>query len=122
MSYFFSSAETKCKCGCDIDNVASQLLNKLDHTRSIYGEAITLSSCCRCIDHNDAVGGSPTSSHITTSQSKSTAADIVCKDSEARYGLITALLEAGFTRIGIADGFLHVDVDNRKSPNVIWTY
>ena len=28
----------------------------------------------------------------------------------------------GFTRIGIANSFIHVDLDFDKSQNVIWTY
>jgi len=32
------------------------------------------------------------------------------------------LLEVGFTRIGIGNTFIHVDIDKDKSQNVIWTY
>jgi hypothetical protein len=33
-----------------------------------------------------------------------------------------ALLQAGFTRIGIRKDFIHVDVDNKKLQGAIWFY
>jgi len=35
---------------------------------------------------------------------------------------VNALLKAGFTRIGIASSFVHVDCDPTKPAQVIWTY
>lgn len=60
---------------------------------------------------------SPNSSHL-----KGFAADIAIKSSTARFTIIDSLLKAGFTRIGIANTFIHVDNDPDKPANVIWTY
>ena len=60
---------------------------------------------------------SKNSSHL-----KGYAADIATLDSVSRFKIISALLEVGFTRIGIADTFIHVDCDPDKPQNVIWTY
>ena len=60
---------------------------------------------------------SKNSSHL-----KGYAADISILDSVTRYKVIEGLLYAGFTRIGIADTFIHVDCDPDKPQNVIWTY
>ena len=60
---------------------------------------------------------SKNSSHL-----KGLAADIAILDSVTRYKVIEGLLYAGFTRIGIADTFIHVDCDPDKPQNVIWTY
>jgi zinc D-Ala-D-Ala carboxypeptidase len=60
---------------------------------------------------------SKNSSHL-----KGLAADIACTDSVTRYIIIGALLKAGFTRIGIAKTFIHVDNDLDKAQNCIWTY
>lgn len=60
---------------------------------------------------------SKNSSHL-----KGVAADIACTDSITRYIIIDALLKAGFTRIGIAKTFIHVDSDLDKAQNCIWTY
>ncbi len=42
--------------------------------------------------------------------------------SKDRFELIDIFLDLGINRIGIADTFIHIDVDPDKSPNVIWTY
>jgi hypothetical protein len=31
-------------------------------------------------------------------------------------------MEHGIDRIGIGDTFIHIDIDEDKSPDVIWTY
>ena len=59
----------------------------------------------------------PTSSHI-----KGLAVDIKATDSSTRFKVIEALVSVGFTRLGIADTFIHVDWDFDKSQEVIWTY
>jgi len=53
---------------------------------------------------------------------KGCAADIACRGSRDRFIIVTALLEAGFDRIGIGDGFVHCDTDWEKPSNVIFTY
>ena len=50
------------------------------------------------------------------------AADIACGTSRERMEIITALLTVGFDRIGIGDGFVHVDCDVERDEAVIWTY
>ena len=59
---------------------------------------------------------SKNSSHL-----KGYAADIACESGLERLKIVQSLLEAGFTRIGIAKTFIHVDNDPDK-PNSIWTY
>ena len=36
--------------------------------------------------------------------------------------ILSALMEVGITRFGIAKGFIHCDVDKAKDPDVIWLY
>ena len=43
-------------------------------------------------------------------------------DDLGRRGYKTALLLAGFNRIGIASTFIHVDNSDTKKSNTIWTY
>ena len=44
-------------------------------------------------------------------------------DSRSRFIIISALLSAGFNRIGIASTFIHCDTAEKgKTKNVIWTY
>ena len=59
----------------------------------------------------------PTSSHI-----KGLAVDIRIRSSRERFIILDALITVGFTRFGIADTFIHVDLDLDKAQGVIWTY
>lgn len=57
-----------------------------------------------------------------SSHCKGLAVDIACPDNVQRFRLVSALLSAGFTRIGIAKNFVHVDADMDKPQARIWTY
>jgi uncharacterized protein YcbK (DUF882 family) len=59
---------------------------------------------------------SKNSSHL-----KGYAADIACENGADRLKIVQSLLEAGFTRIGIAKTFIHCDNDPDKNPS-IFTY
>ena len=50
------------------------------------------------------------------------AADILVDSSRSRYLIIQALLRVGLNRMGIAKGFIHVDDDPKKTPDVCWHY
>ena len=97
--------------------MSKDLLKMLDQTRDLYGSPMTITSGYRTEEHNEKVGGKKHSSHL-----KGLAADIACDNSTDRYNLIDSLMKVGFNRIGIADTFIHVDIDLDKAPFVIWTY
>jgi len=92
-------------------------LEKLDQARDCFDRPININSGYRTRQHNEEVGGKESSSHL-----KGLAADIDCRKSKDRFELINIFLDLGINRIGIADTFIHIDVDPDKSPNVIWTY
>lgn len=104
-------------------NMDSNFLAMLDDARAIAGIPFTITSGYRTISHNAYVGGvqagvnSKGSSHLF-----GYAADIAAPTSRQKYVIIKSLLQAGFTRIGIASNFIHVDNDPDKAPDVIWTY
>jgi uncharacterized protein YcbK (DUF882 family) len=93
------------------------LLAMIDRARALYGKPIVVTSGFRTESHNEKVGGLSSSSHL-----KGLAIDVACVRSKDRFEMLTALLEVGFNRIGVADTFIHIDVDKNKSQNVIWTY
>lgn len=95
----------------------NKLLKMLDQAREIYGKPIHITSGYRTEAHNRNVGGVSGSSHL-----KGLAADMACIASSDRYKLLSALMQVGFNRIGVAKSFIHVDIDKDKSDNVIWTY
>ena len=108
MSKYFKNIE---------DNMDVDFLAKLDKAREYADLPFIINSAYRSPEHNAKVGGKPGSSHI-----KGLAVDISAKDSRTRFLVLDALFAVGFTRIGIADSFIHVDSDIGKSQNVIWTY
>jgi len=94
-----------------------EFLIKLDYARGIAGIPFKINSGYRTQDHNMKVGGRFGSSH-----KKGLAVDIGYEGSGERYLIISALMQIGITRFGIAKGFIHCDVDKAKGPDVIWLY
>lgn len=48
------------------------------------------------------------------------AVDLACADDAIRFAMLSGLLSAGFTRIGIYSAHIHADNDATKPPHVIW--
>jgi zinc D-Ala-D-Ala carboxypeptidase len=107
MSKYFKKIEYK---------MNADFLAKLDEAREFAGIPFIINSAYRSPEHPLSVIN-PTSSHI-----KGLAVDISAKDSRQRFLILDALMRVGFSRIGIAGTFIHVDLDLDKSQNVIWTY
>ena len=97
--------------------VSNELISMLDVARKKYGKSMAINSGYRTIEHNAKVGGKPESSHL-----KGLAVDIKCTNSTDRFLLEGILREVGFTRIGIGNSFIHVDIDKDKAQKVLWTY
>ncbi len=98
------------------------ILEMLDQARDKYDKPIRITSGYRTKEYNESLSArgykaSPNSSHL-----KGLAVDIACASSVDRYHLINCLLDVGFKRIGIANTFIHVDIDPEKANEVIWTY
>lgn len=122
MSRHFRIAEFSCRCGCGLDYIEPMLINRLDAAREEAGIPFRITSGVRCVQHNRKVGGKANSAHIATANVPSMAADIYCATGKDRWLMVGALSAAGFRRIGISSTFIHVDVDDRKPQDVIWTY
>jgi len=102
-------------------NMKKDFLKKLDKARAIADVPFKITSGYRSKETNDRLikqgyKASPKSSHL-----KGLAADISCKDSSTRQKIVNGLIQAGFTRIGIADTFIHCDTDKDKN-DAIWLY
>jgi uncharacterized protein YcbK (DUF882 family) len=99
------------------ERMDEDFLKLLDKARSIANTPFKINSGYRTPSHNSKVGGKSSSSHL-----KGMAADIHCNDDASRSLIVQALIEVGFTRIGIAKTFIHVDNDKAKNSNRIWVY
>jgi hypothetical protein len=120
MFKYFKKAEFSCHCGCGANTTSEEFISKLDKAREISGVPFIITSGTRCKERNKSEGGIATSTHLSTQQGS--AVDIMVPDSRARYAIINALVSVGFTRIGIADDFVHVDDSPIKVNSVMWTY
>lgn len=117
----FTEEEVACNCGCGKMDINHELLYRLEIARITANIPFYITSWNRCEDYNSKVGGSPTSSHLT-----SKAVDIYFRNEKEKYIIFAHLAWAGFKRIGVSDkdNFIHADVDEGKgkpSP-IIWTY
>jgi uncharacterized protein YcbK (DUF882 family) len=93
-----------------------EFLFKLDEARMLAGTPFKITSGYRSKAHNKKVKGVKGSSHT-----KGCAVDIAVNSGLQRSAIVCALAKAGFTRIGIAKTFVHVDLDKEKQ-NSIWLY
>ena len=90
-------------------------LDKLDALREHCGFPFVITSGYRSPSHPiEAL------KEIPGTHAQGIAADIKMTNSAHRYSLIKAALEHGFTGIGVAGTFIHVDT--RGTVPVIWTY
>jgi len=113
----FREEEFTCKCGCGFNNVKDTFLWKLQRARTEAQIPFVVVSGCRCAKHNKEVGGAKDSDHLMGE-----AADIRVVNSYERWKVIFAGYEAGFRRIGVAKGFIHLG-DNWTNPQqVLWVY
>ena len=93
------------------------LMWRLDAIRWMIGQPLVVLSGFRTEEHNAQVGGVDSSAHTG-----GFAVDLACRDSRLRFALVQAALNVGISRIGIGGGFVHLDTDPSKAPNVTWLY
>lgn len=75
LSKNFSRQEFACRCGCGFDTVDAGLINALQQVREYFNKRVVITSGCRCMTHNESVGGSRMSQHLI-----GRAADIIVQD------------------------------------------
>ena len=108
----FDNQEFACKC-CGENKMDENFLKQLDVARELAGVPFFINSGYRCPLHNKEVGS--TSANHTSGK----AVDISCENSFVRTKILTALILAGFRRIGIAKTFIHVD---SMDGEALWLY
>lgn len=99
-----------------------KFLAMLTEARELARIPFIITSGFRTKEHNEDLirrgyQASPNSSHM-----KGVAADIFIANDRSRYKILNALITVGFRRIGIGSRFIHVDIDQNKNQNLVWTY
>lgn len=90
----------------------------LDTLRTNCGFPFIINSGLRTKQENDKLKDSASdSAHLS-----GLAVDISIKDSIKRFKIITESLKLGINRIGVADTFVHLDIDKTKPASVVWLY
>ena len=120
----FTVAEMASKDGKDTEaRMCPAFMKKIQALREDFRHPMRITSAIRSLEHNEAVGGSPKSQHLTR---PCIAADVSTAgwDSAKLHRFVDLVFQHGFTGIGIADDFIHIDTRktaNRMGPR-LWTY
>ncbi len=102
-------------------NMRHEFLEMLDFAREEAGIPFKITSGFRTNAYNKDLIDRGYQASKNSSHLKGCAADIACGNSEKRSIMVRALVNVGFTRIGISKTFIHVDNDQTKS-DAIWLY
>lgn len=112
----FSVAELACRCGGRFCDQAywhdAEFLDHLQSLRDQIGRPLFITSAHRCAQWNAYVGGAPRSRH------KQLAVDIALSGHD-RGELYRKSRALGFTGLGLAQTFLHLD---RRRVPATWFY
>tara|TARA_Y100000361_G_C11015114_1_gene266457 strand:- start:104 stop:457 length:354 start_codon:yes stop_codon:yes gene_type:complete len=115
---YFKIEEFNCDGVICYDKMDIDLLRMLDKAREYANTPFKLTSTWRSVEKNNSLkNSSKNSSHI-----KGKAVDIACADSVTRQKIVTGLIKAGFTRIGISKKGNFIHADNDDKTDAIWLY
>ena len=110
------------------DNMSNEFLEMLDEARGLATEVsgkdfpFLINSGFRTEAYHDSLTKRGYKTDKNSPHKKGLAADISVTDSRSRYIVLNSLLLVGFTRFGISDTYIHVDLDTERKQNIIWTY
>jgi uncharacterized protein YcbK (DUF882 family) len=116
---YFQAREFDCRCGrCLETRIDPELIKRLDALRRLAGPLI-ITSGFRCAAHQAALRGRGFETARGTSQHElGRAADLVSR----RYApveLEALARQVGFTAVGLAPTFIHVDL---RPQRIAWAY
>lgn len=102
----------------EIVGLKTELVSKLDTMRGECGFPFIINSGFRTVQENAKLKDSV----IDSAHTLGLAVDIRCIGSDKIFKIVQSALKNGIVRIGIGNGFVHLDIDSNKPQNVIWTY
>lgn len=108
-----------CTPKCTLADMNAEFMQKLDRARARSKYAFVITSAYRSKEHELKQGRPGTSSHV-----KRVAVDIRATSSAEMFDIVKALIDEGFTRIGLnfKSNFIHVDDDREKPQRLLFSY
>jgi uncharacterized protein YcbK (DUF882 family) len=97
------------------NEIEEEFVHALDSLRFEAGFPFVITSGYRSPSHSIEAAKAVPGQHTT-----GRAADIAVSGGAQRYRLVAAAIKLGFSGIGVAKGFVHVDT--RTTARVIWVY
>jgi zinc D-Ala-D-Ala carboxypeptidase len=97
------------------NNMLPEFIHSLDELREKCGFPFTITSGYRSVRHSIEAAKQAPGTHA-----QGIAADIAVSTGSQRRAIIKHALELGFSGIGVAKTFVHVDI--RTQEPVIWAY
>lgn len=107
----FSRLEFACKDLCGFDVVDIELVHLLQSLRTRFNRKITIVSGCRCLQHNQRVGGSERSQHLFGKAADFTVEGIW---PITIYEYLAQIYPLSYG-IGLYATFVHIDVRSKKA-------
>ena len=115
MTYkYFTEEEFVCR-ETGKNEIVPEFIHRLDELRESCGFPFTITSGYRSPEHSIEAAKTTPGKH-----SEGIAADVRVVDGVQRRIIVEKALALGFGGVGVAKGFVHVDI--RKSTPVVWTY
>ena len=111
---YFNWTEFDCK-HTGLNEMDPEFIHKLDDLREACGFPFVITSGFRDLSHPIEAAKPRPGTHA-----QGIAADIKIQTSAQRYTLVETAIDMGFSGIGIAKSFIHID--DRKTTPVIWLY
>ena len=112
---YFTLDEFDCK-ETGQNKMSNNFLIMIDRLREECGFPFVITSGFRAPEHSAEKDKLTKGRHT-----QGIAADIAVSNGYQRYRIVEKAIELGFKGIGVADGFVHVDLRNVEDP-VMWTY
>ena len=114
--YFNEDEFRRCFPACSLQDMQQSTMDKLDAAREWAGIPFVLNSAYRSVEHEKKQKRDGKSAHTL-----GRAVDIRCNSDYNRLRMVNALIQAGFTRIGVyKGGWVHADDSPSHSQNVMW--
>lgn len=107
----------------DFDKVDLDSIVLLDQARGIAGVPFVITRSYSTPQHSVEVGGFVNDAHT---EIPCTSFDIYCGrangtwNSQAAYKIVGALIQVGFTRLGVGENHVHADRSTKLTPKVLW--